>query len=402
MAKLNIPEYDRTLLEVNKKLEQKKALEKPRHYLGMSQIGHECWRKLFYGFRNASVKIWEAPGIKATEDGFLQEDVMALRLRMLSYIELVTNASNTVDNILGKDLTGRSEDDKKDQIGFMLLLDHFRGHVDGMIRGILEAPQTWHVWENKACNETKFNKLAKLRKDKGEKNALQEWDIEYFMQAQLYMHCANVERHYLTVCLPGGRDYISVRTEYNRKIAENAIAKARAIIFDNWQLPARMSEKREYFQCKWCEHQGICHDKDFPLVHCKTCRYREPVKNGENMCLLKEEIIPENMLHMGCENHIYNPALIQAELIEHQQDCCLYHIPERNIYFANCIINGIPNLDSGKDIHIYTSIELRENIKSVDNITSEVVTLQKEFNGKVYNPKQEKEWNKIDPRLKNL
>ena len=39
---------------------------------------------------------------------------------------------------------------------------HVRGHCDGLIQGGLkEAPQTAHVWEHKAVNETKFKKPEK-------------------------------------------------------------------------------------------------------------------------------------------------------------------------------------------------------------------------------------------------
>jgi hypothetical protein len=146
MAKLDIPIFDRTLLEIDKALEEKKAKENPRHYMGMSQIGEECWRKLYYGFRNAEYKAWGASSIKATEDGFAQEIVMAERLRMLPYIEL-----HTLDEKTGN------------QIAFSLLLDHFRGHCDGIIKGIIESPQTWHIWEHKSVNADKFAKLLKLR-----------------------------------------------------------------------------------------------------------------------------------------------------------------------------------------------------------------------------------------------
>jgi len=397
MSKLDVQIFDQTLHEVDKKIEEKKALEKPRHYLGMSQIGEECWRKLFYSFRNAEKRKQEAWLIKTAHDGYLQEDLMAYRLRMLPNIELVTNNSNTVNNILGLDIVSRETD--RDQIGFKLLLDHFNGHIDGMIKGLVEAPQTWHVWENKT-NEKKFNNLIKIRAEKGEKEALKEWNLTYYLQAQIYMHVTETTRHYLTVCAPGGRQYISIRTEYNRKQAESIIEKAKSIIFDNWSLPAKLSESREFWKCKFCEFQGICHDKDIPQIHCKTCRYREPVQNGENKCLRKDEIIKEEILNIGCNQHIFNPALIQAELIEHQQDCCLYK--QGDIFFANCSVSGMPDLHMDKDIEIYSSVDLREKIKSVDNIISSVVKVQKAFNGTIKNIKKEKAWNTINSELKGL
>lgn len=387
MAKIDIPIFDRTLSEIDKLIEAQKNIEPKRKYLGMSEIGHECWRKLFYSFRYAERKSIPASGAKAIEDGYLQEDVMAQRLRMIPTVELITKDPDNPDK----------------QIEFSLLLGHFKGHCDGIIKGILEAPQTWHVWEHKSVNQEKFDKLKKIRNEKGEKEALKDWDIVYYVQAQIYMHQTQLERHFLTVTSPGGRDHVSIRTEYNKKYAEDIITKAQSIIFDNWNLPARLSDKREFYQCKWCEYQSICHDGDFPLVHCKTCRYWEPIKDGQNQCVLMEEIIEdEKLFNPECTKHVYNPALIGAKLLEHQEQGVLYEIPKSKIIFFNSEVSGIPKLETKRVDAIYNSRDLRDKIKSIQNITKETIMVQQEFCGEI-DASSEKAWeaNKIiDKRLK--
>jgi CRISPR/Cas system-associated exonuclease Cas4 (RecB family) len=358
MATLNLPAYDRTLLEVDKCLEKKELENKPRKYLGMSQIGNECWRNLFYSFRGAEKRIISASGIKAIQDGFTQEDIMAGRLRMVSGIELWTLDPET-----------------NQQIAFSLLLDHFRGHCDGIIIGLIEAPKTPHVWEHKSVNEKKFAELVKARDKYGEKEALKNWDSVYYAQCQIYMHEARLERHFLTVTTPGGREYISIRTEYNKKEAEAIIAKAKSIIFDNWTIPARISDKREFFRCKWCEYSEICHDGKFPLVNCKTCRYMEPVKDGKFNCGKSDVEIEDEIFWTGCNYHIYNPALINADFIEHQEDCCLYR--SGKMVWANCFASGLPELNG--DIHaIYTSVMLREQVQFVSNVKAQEIEKPKQ------------------------
>lgn len=212
-------------------------------------------------------------------------------------------------------------------------------------------------------------------------------------------------RHYLTVSTPGGRNYLSIRTEYNRKEAEFIIEKAKGIIFDNWVLPQKMSDSRENYKCKWCEYQELCHDGVFPLVHCKTCRYSEPVENGERRCNYNEEIISEDILHVGCNYHIYNPALVPAKLVEHIEEGCIYKIESKNITFANVFLTGIPPLDKKLDA-MYTSIELREKVKRIDLLQPQLSdNVKAEFTGtECEDMKAEKKmWegaNKIDPRLK--
>jgi len=371
-------QFDKTLHEIDVMLERRKALEAPRNYLGMSEIGEPCWRKLFYSFRNSESREWAAPGIKSTEDGFIQEDLMAFRLRLLPYIELHTTASGVIVNTIGSRIVSNKDD--KDQIGFSLLLGHFRGHCDGAIRGIIEAPKTWHTWEHKSVNKEKLKKLIDLRKKHGEKKALSEWDTTYYAQAIIYMHELKFDRHFLTVTAPGGREYVSIRTEYNRSIAEDLIAKAKVIIFNNWDVPDRISDDPEYYLCRFCDYHNICHSGAFPQVHCKTCRYSEPVNDGKRQCLLHEKIIPDAELNMGCKDHVYNPALIGAKLVEHQQDSCIYHIPETGCYFANTSSSGFPDSKGTLDA-IYTSNDLRDKIKSIKNITRDAVNIQKAVDG---------------------
>jgi hypothetical protein len=375
---------DKTLNEIDRNIIEKKRQEPPRHYLGMSQIGEECERKLFYGLRKCSEESYNIIGIKAANDGHQQELEMSNNLKELPYIELFD----------------RDPDNPEKQIGYKLLLDHFRGHLDGMINGILEAPTTWHVWEHKCKKQTDFNKLKKIRDEKGEKDALQEWDSTYYSQAQIYMHCSKTTRHYMTITTPGGRDAISIRTEYNAAVAKLIIEKAQRIIFGD-TLPAKISESPEFYKCKFCDHHSVCHDKEFPLVNCKTCRYLVPVKDGQHHCHLKKEIIPEEYLNVSCNKHIYNPALIQAKLIEHQKDCCIYQLENTVVFFADCYASGMPELkDKYGDLLIYPSSGLRDKIKYLDNLLDKnTVKIQKEFDGEFDNKKAWDKTSKLDNRL---
>ena len=381
MAKLDYnPLVDPTLKAMNQAMELEKSLEPPRHYLGASEIGKECNRYLFYSFRNACKRVDEAPLIKTIDDGHAQEALTIKRLRALPYIELI-NTDGTFD-----------KDGNPNQIGFQALLGHFRGHVDGVIHGLLQAPKTWHIFEHK-CKEKKFlTQLSKLITDKGEKNALKEFDYTYYCQAIIYMHELELERHYCVVSAPGGRDHISVRTDYNRKEAEFILEKAKNIIFENWTIPAKISDKREFYLCNWCHMKGICHDGDFPDVHCKSCRYRECIDGGKSLCLATDTIIEDTLLNVGCAKHIFNPALLSGVvLIEHQNDGCLYQVEGKDYVFANTNLTGFPDV-KGKIDGIFTSKQLREDVKNVNDITNKMLNA---FKGSVIEPeKAEKAWSK--------
>lgn len=285
---------DPTLQAVDKALEEQERKERHRPYLGASGVGHECERKSWLSFRWASPREVSAKGLKAIQDGHREEDVMALRLRMVPGVELWTV----------------QPDNSKRQIGFSDLGGHFRGNLDGVIVGLLQAPVTPHVWENKACNEDKFKKIAKLKDEVGEKQTLQHWDPIYYAQAQLYMHYLDLDRHYLTAVTPGGRDFTSIRTEYDPAFAMVLVAKAERIIFSP-RPPAGISENPAWHVCKWCDHYSICHSKGTPERNCRTCAHSTPLPEGGWKCERPghERDLDEPLQRIGCDAYHLHPDL---------------------------------------------------------------------------------------------
>lgn len=278
MAKL--PEFsDPTLDAIDRAIEDGQDFS-PRPYLGASQIGDPCSRKLWYSFRHATPIKFDAATLKRFEDGHHGEDVQAARLRLVEGIQLSTAAED-----------GR-------QWGISDHEGHFRGHCDGFIKGLLQAPKTPHIWEHKQVGEAKFKKLAKLKQEKGEKEALAHWDEIYYAQAQVYMHKFELTRHYLTCATPGGRETLSVRTDYNQAHAEAFIQKAKDIIVSD-QPPTRLSEDPTHWLCKWCDHHSICHDITPEVASCRTCRMAYPDRGGKWGCHKHGELSLEKQ-RQGC------------------------------------------------------------------------------------------------------
>ena len=260
-----LPEHiDPTLEAVNRAIEAAQDTSR-RGYLGASAIGDNCSRKLWYAFRWACPVSFDADTLKRFEDGHRGEAVMAERLRKVPGLQLST------------------EREDGEQWGFVAIDGHFRGHCDGFLLGILQAPKTPHVWEHKVCNEAKQKKLAKLKLEKGEKEALAHWDQIYYAQAQVYMHQFEITRHYLTCSSPGERTTVSVRTNYNREHAEYLMDRAQGIIYSE-EEPARLSETPTDYRCKMCDFHGICHEQKPFMDSCRTCVYSAPGKDGKWDC----------------------------------------------------------------------------------------------------------------------
>lgn len=234
MAKIPDKQFP-TLAAVDLALETAQESQSARDYIGMSSIGEPCSRKLWYRLNRPAEK-FSANTLRIFNDGHRAETEMARLLRLVPGIELITHDDHGNQFALGD--------------GFL------SGHMDGVIRGVIEAPKKWHIWEHKAVNEKKFNDLKKLRSEK-EKTALEKWDKIYYAQAVSYMHSAEITRHFLTVSTPGVRDYISVRTDENPEMAKALIEKARRI--KKVKTPPERIGGKDFYLCKWCAFYDECH-----------------------------------------------------------------------------------------------------------------------------------------------
>lgn len=307
--------------------------QRPRNYLGFSEIAEPCWRMLFYRFRNVLLEPLQLNSILAIEDGYRQESIMADRLRLLEFIKL-----DTVNPETGG------------QFAFSMLGGHFRGHADGKIAGILEAPKTQHVWENKACGVKKFNQFKKLTAGHEEKKVLELFDQTYYGQAVMYMEASGLKRHYTTVELSGGRDYASCRTDENPKLALSLKAKAESIILAD-RPPARLSENRSYYLCSWCNCKEVCFDNKVPQVNCRTCAFSEPMTDGADASwhCYKKNINFTSEGEKECTLHLFLNTLapfraIDAEKSDNPPNWIKYSTPEDDTFYnINSEAKTIPN-----------------------------------------------------------
>lgn len=299
MAPLPDLGQDPTLQAVDAALVARGNAEAPRPYLGMSEIGRPCERALWYGFRWCTAPAWDAATLKRFEDGHRGEDIQVERLRLVPGIELVTRDPATGDQIACQDIGG-----------------HFRGHLDGVIRGLIQAPLTWHVFEHKQVADKKQAALLKTIQEHGEAKALAIWDPAYFCQGVVYMDYLDLPCHYLTCASAGGRHTISVRTNAAPIAARALIAKAKRIITAS-EPPARLSDRPDFYQCQWCQHQAMCHPSAVPVlpqVSCRTCAHATPELDGDGRlsCARYGIDLSTEIQRRGaeCPQHVFIPALL--------------------------------------------------------------------------------------------
>ena len=150
-------------MSINKAFDDLEEKEKftPRHYLGVSQIGSENDRMLWFIFR-WSMPIDIEPRVSRLLDlGNLLEDHLVEKMR----------------KIKGAKIYDKTKDGK--QFGAKAFGGHVSGHIDGLAKNIPGLnPDETYLLEFKTANDRRFSELKKL-------GSYCDWSQEYKAQVHV-------------------------------------------------------------------------------------------------------------------------------------------------------------------------------------------------------------------------
>jgi len=197
---------------------------------------------------------------------------------------------------------------KHQQFAVSALNGHFRGHLDGCVLGIPEAPKTWHVLEIKTHNAKSF---AKLKSEGVQLTKPMHW-----IQCQVYMHLTGMTRTLYMGVNKDTEELYAERLKYDKDIGEATIVRAYEII-QATEPPPGISDRRDFWECKFCDARDICHGAGPPLpalhvpsLSCCQCCHATPIMEGEDgywKCELKGGALP---IDGPCKQHLTLPGLI--------------------------------------------------------------------------------------------
>lgn len=236
-----------------------------RSHLGVSMIGEECTRKLFYNWRWATKPCFNAKTIRLFNRGHLEE---------ARFMALLMAA--------GMQVYQQDENGKQFRVSYAN--GHYGSAIDGVVIGCPDLPEGQAcLVEMKTHNQKSFDKLVKegMRISKG----------EHFTQMQVY------KRYYqLTVGL-----YIAVNKNTDELYAELVnlepeyadmyIDRGIKIVFME-EPPKGISEDNAFWKCKWCDHNAVCHRGVAPEINCRTCTYSRPNEDGNWYCAFGQQSNP--------------------------------------------------------------------------------------------------------------
>ena len=187
-----------------------------------------------------------------------------------------------------------------------------------MALGPLEAPKTWHVVESKTHSAKSFRELVA--------RGVAEAKPQHWAQMQVYMHLTGLTRAlYLAVCKDTDDLHLE-RVRADRDAAGRLLAKAARVI-GAARPPSRISEDPAWWECRFCDHHGVCHGEDAPAVSCRSCLHSSPVDGGWH-CARWDQALDLDAQRRGCPKHLFVPDLVPGEAVDAGDDHVVYRLPD--------------------------------------------------------------------------
>lgn len=248
-----------------------------RNHLGGSELGEECWRKLFYGFRWTKREQFDGRMMRLFNVGHAAEP------RFVAYLKGI-----------GFEVKEFDEDGKQFRISGAM------GHYGGSLDGKCKAPERYQLSEDIILSLSFKTNNTGSGYAKVATEALAKSKPKHWAQECQYGYKTGIR--YCIYMIENKNDsaitfkVVELDWNYGAQLEK----KAETIIFSK-EPPPRISDNPAFFNCKFCHQSGICHNGETPEKNCRSCRHAEPIKDAQWGCNLHNAIIPEDFIKKGCE-----------------------------------------------------------------------------------------------------
>lgn len=257
-----------------------------------SAIGHPCERHLWYRFRWAHLpEEFDGRKLRLFQTGHVEE------ARMIAWLRMAGAEVEALDPTTGE------------QWEVVACDGHFKGHSDGKVAGIVEAPVVKHLLECKTHNAKSFEQLKR--------HGVAISKPEHVAQMQIYMHLLGLTRAFYLAEHKDSSELYAERIHYDAAHALALMAKAERIATAE-SAPHKISSDPSYYLCKAfnCASWGVCHGGDFALRNCRTCLNSETRPNGVWFCTRHQHPLSVEDQKAGCPSHLYLPSLVPGEQLD--------------------------------------------------------------------------------------
>lgn len=336
-----------TLELVDQTIEGSQASFTGRAHLGGSVVGDECSKKLWFVFRWAANAKHPARILRLFARGAREEFV---------FNDLLRDAGIQVWEV---------DEDTGKQWRVEAVGGHLGGSLDGVLRGLVEAPEEVHVSEQKTHNDKSFRNVSS--------RGVKESKPEHYAQMQVYMHLMGIDWALYQAVNKNDDALYFERVPRDEGFAKSLLKKAERIITSDVP-PEGISSDPAFFKCKWCDMSEVCHSTTVPQATCRTCCFATPELDGDARwsCQKHSKDLNFEDQRVGCDDHLFIPALLinWAEGIDADMNSVRY----RNLKTGVEFVNG-PGGYKSRELAAAESVEL---------IGDEVIdSLKKEFDAEI-------------------
>jgi PD-(D/E)XK nuclease superfamily len=268
-----------------------------RPHLGASLIGEQCERRLWYTFRWAGREAIDGRMLRLFETGELAEARFVSDLRSI-----------------GVEVHDKAPDGSQWRV--TAHGGHFGGSMDGAGTNV-PGSEGWHVFEFKTHSAKNFSGLVK--------NGVAKHKPLHLAQTMIYMGLTGMGRALYLACNKDTDELYSEIIDYDQAAFDRLMAKALRVIAAS-EPPARISEKPDWYECRFCPHKAVCHTDALPEVNCRTCAHSTPVVAGGapgawSCAIGGAPVDTTEGQRRGCAGHRYIPILLErtAKPVDYDQ-----------------------------------------------------------------------------------
>ena len=311
--------------------------ERPRTYLGASIIGHACDMYLWLYFRGVVRESFDGRMYRLFDRGKREEAVFVEDLRAIG-------------------CEVREFDENGQQFAVTDFGGHFGGHLDGVCRGLAEAPKKWHVVEFKTHSDASFRKLCK--------EGVAKAKPMHYDQMTVYMGSTGIEDALYVAVNKDNDELYTERIAYDKAHYDFVMARARNII--ETVEPQMCASRPDDFRCKACPCHGVCWNNDTiidPAVpfSCRTCCHATADIHDDGAkwtCDLGHSCSTERE---ACEDYLILPALVRGEIVDGSADAIRYTASGNEFTIRK----------GTKELKMYTEVSA-DKLKPLDDVKKEL------------------------------
>jgi len=257
----------------------------PRTHMGASEIGEECWRKLWLKFRFADYKTHTA------------------RMHRLF------NRGHREELIVKEWLEGAGVEFLSQQDNFKSCGGHFAGSSDGSIL-LPELTYLNALGELVAINYRKpiLWECKTYKKGTDFANLFEKGvafvNHKHFVQMSVYCKKFGFEYAlYTAVCKDNDEIYYEIVVP-DYSLADGCEEKAASVI-NSQEAPPRISNDATFYKCKWCDFADVCFGKKPIFKCCRSCQNCEACENESWVCSIHGEVPKEYIgVATECESYL--------------------------------------------------------------------------------------------------